>query len=104
MENDDSFSYKQLPQLLDKTKQIYAKLNSMTYEEQKALWGCNEALAEEAHHRLKRSLEDRPVQALSAYKGLQYIHMGSKLFTKASFSNFLLPTNERASYMFNFIK
>lgn len=82
MENDDNFSYKQLPQLLDKTKQIYAKLNSMTYEEQKALWGCNEALAEEAHHRLERSLEDRPVQALSAYKGLQYIHMGSKLFTR----------------------
>lgn len=78
----DSFGCKGLPQLLPKTEQLLARLRSMSLEELKALWKCNDQIAELNYERLQTmDLRRWLTPAVIAYEGIQYQYMAPGVFT-----------------------
>ena len=78
----DSFGCHSLPQFLMQTKQLYAELRSMSYEQLKRLWKCNDSIAQCNVERLqKMDLENHLTPAIFAYEGIQYRYMAPGVFT-----------------------
>lgn len=78
----DSFACRNLPQFLFQTEQIYAQLQGMSYSELKALWRCNDQIAQLNFERLQTmDLRSRMTPALLAYEGIQYQYMAPGVFT-----------------------
>ena len=77
----DSFTCKELPAFIDRTEVLMKWIQSLSYEEQKRLWGCNDKIARQnaerfAHMDLKNNL----TPALLAYDGIQYTYMAPAVF------------------------
>ena len=77
----DSFTCKELPVFIDRTEVLMKWIQSLSYEEQKKLWGCNDKIARQnaerfAHMDLKNNL----TPALLAYDGIQYTYMAPAVF------------------------
>lgn len=69
------------PVLLADTEILLHELRKKTYTELKELWACNDKIAEENFQRLKNmNLHSGYTPAVLAYDGLQYIHMGPRVF------------------------
>lgn len=78
--DDDAFDVRQ-PQFLSDTQRILAVMQAMDQEALQKLWGCNDKLAEQNYKRIKNmQLESRLTPAVLAYDGLQYTHMGPRVF------------------------
>ena len=72
----DSFACKELPVFMDRTEVLMKWIQSLSYEEQKKLWVCNDKIARQnaerfAHMDLRKNL----TPALLAYDGIQYTYM-----------------------------
>ena len=79
----DSFAVSQTPQFLEDTKVLMRKIQSMSLAEARALWKCNDALAELNFQRFRTmDLERQLTPAVMAYEGLQYQHMAPAVFTQ----------------------
>jgi len=79
----DSFSCRSLPRFLPQTEKILKKLRSMSYEELKALWKCNEQIAALNVERLKTmDLRRGLTPAILAYEGIQYQYMAPGVFSR----------------------
>ena len=70
-----------LPVFLENTEEIMGFMKSLSYEEAKKLWGCNEKIAELNFRRfaemdLRRSL----TPAILSYEGIQYQYMAPAVF------------------------
>jgi len=79
----DSFACHGLPRLLRKTEELLDRLREMTYEELKALWRCNDQLAQLNFERLRdMDLRRRLTPAVMAYEGIQYQHMAPGVFSQ----------------------
>ncbi|MGN0993525.1 MAG: peroxide stress protein YaaA, partial [Butyricicoccus sp.] len=64
------------------TEALCAKLQSMSYDELKKLWKCNDQIAELNAERLqKMDLRNRLTPAVLAYEGIQYQYMAPGVFT-----------------------
>ena len=77
----DTFTCKELPVFLDRTELLMEWIRSLSYEEQKKLWACNDKIAKQnaerfAHMDLRKGL----TPALLAYDGIQYTYMAPAVF------------------------
>lgn len=82
----DSLPYRDLPQFLPKTQELYEILRSMTEEELKKLWKCNDQIAKLNIQRLQgMDLHSRLTPAVLAYEGIQYQYMAPGVFTDQAF-------------------
>ncbi len=79
----DSFAPQGLPRFLDKAETLKTYLQGLSYEECKALWKCNDQLAQLNFDRVQRmDLHRALTPALFAYEGLQYQYMAPSVFTQ----------------------
>lgn len=82
----DSFPYRDLPVFLSNTEEICGELRSMSYEELKKLWKCNDQIAQLNVRRLREmDLLGRLTPAVLAYEGIQYQYMAPGVFTDQEF-------------------
>ena len=82
----DSFPYRDLPAFLANTEEICGKLQSMSDEELKKLWKCNDQIAQLNVRRLRdMDLLGRLTPAVLAYEGIQYQYMAPGVFTDQEF-------------------
>lgn len=80
----DSLPWRELPQFLPEAERLRTALRKLSYDELKALWGCNDKLAALNYERLQAmDLEKRLTPALLSYEGLQYRYMAPSVFTYA---------------------
>lgn len=82
----DSFMCEALPAFIDRAEVLKDSINSLTYEEQKKLWACNDKIAAENHERfLHMDLNKGLTPAVLAYDGIQYTYMASDVFENRHF-------------------
>lgn len=87
MKKDDDLGFYDLPVFLDKTKEILKCLNSLSKNELKEIWKCNEKIADENIDRLeKMNLEGDLTPAILAYDGIAYKYMAPSVFEDSQFS------------------
>ena len=77
----DSFTCTGLPAFMEKTEILKDWISGLAYEQQKALWACNDKIARQnaerfAHMDLRKNL----TPALLAYEGIQYTYMAPAVF------------------------
>lgn len=77
----DLLGWKQLPQFLEEAEELRAYLASLSYDEAKALWKCNDQIAKLNFRRLASMDLKRPLNpAILAYEGIQYQYMAPAVF------------------------
>lgn len=83
----DSFEVTGIPEFIDHTKILMNKIQSLSLLEAKALWKCNDQLAQLNYERYKdMDLVHRLTPAIIAYEGLQFLHMAPVVFSKQELS------------------
>lgn len=83
----DNFPYRDLPVFLTNTEELCRKLQSMSYEELKKLWKCNDQIADLNVKRLRNmDLHKDLTPAVLAYEGIQYQYMAPGVFTEQEYS------------------
>ena len=71
-EDTDSLACAGLPVFLDKTERILESLKSMSRDELKKLWKCNDQIADlNVERLLSMQLKSRLTPAILAYEGIQ---------------------------------
>ena len=82
----DSMAYQDLPMFLDRTERLLEKLRSMSAEELKKLWKCNDQIAALNTERLNdMDLRKALTPAVLAYEGIQYQYMAPGVFSDEEF-------------------
>ena len=82
----DTMEIRGLPRFLDRTRLLCDWLKTMSYDQLKALWRCNDAIASLNYERLQHmELEERLTPAVLAYEGIQYRYMAPHLFSWEQF-------------------
>ncbi|MCR5747922.1 MAG: peroxide stress protein YaaA [Lachnospiraceae bacterium] len=82
----DSFACRELPVFMKKTEILKDWINSLTYEQQKALWACNDKIAKENAKRFAdMDLCKNLTPALFSYDGIQYTYMAPAVFEEAQY-------------------
>ena len=83
----DSFAACGLPEFLAETKTLMAAIQALSYAEAKALWKCNDKLAELNYERFRNmDLERGLTPAVMSYEGLQYQYMAPGVLTTEALS------------------
>ena len=83
----DSLPWCDLPVFLHSTEELCRKLQSMSYDELKKLWKCNDQIAERNVRRLQdMDLHSHLTPAVLAYEGIQYQYMAPGVFTDQEFT------------------
>lgn len=78
----DSFDCQGLPVFIDQAKQLVHKLQSMTLDQLKTLWKCNDQILQQNILRLEQmNLRNGLTPAILAYDGIQYQYMAPGVFT-----------------------
>ena len=87
MKKDDDLGFYDLPVFLDKTKEILRCLKSLSKDELKEIWKCNDKIADKNIDRLeKMNLEGDLTPAILAYDGIAYKYMAPSVFEDSQFS------------------
>ena len=80
-ENTESFEAVGLPALFRQTKEVLEWLKSKSYEELKALWNCNDQIAEQNFNRFKyMDLTRNLTPAILSYEGIAFQYMAPSVF------------------------
>ncbi len=75
------------PVFLAKAEKLKKWIRQLSYEQQKALWQCNDAIAQENAERFAHmDLHKNLTPALLAYEGIQYQYMAPVVFENQEFS------------------
>lgn len=83
----DSFPYRDLPEFLTSTEELCREMQSMSYEELKKLWKCNDQIAQLNVRRLgDMDLRKGLTPAVLAYEGIQYRYMAPGVFTDGEYA------------------
>lgn len=83
-QENDSFLPLSEPIFITHATEILNKLKTLSYEEAKTLWKCNDKLAEENYQRIQTAdLKSNTAPAILSYKGLQYQYMAPDLLTES---------------------
>ena len=81
----DSFEAKTLPCFLQDTKVLMEEIKKLSLAEAKALWKCNDKLAELNFRRFAMMDPEKCLTpALVSYEGLQYQYMAPGVFTESA--------------------
>lgn len=85
MNSDQDFmAPKGLPKFIDRAEDIINYLGTLSYDELKAIWKCNDAIAAQNSERIQNmNLRESLVPALLSYEGLQYQYMAPQVFDNA---------------------
>ena len=79
----DIVHYRQIPALLGETEGLLNWMRTLSFEELKSLWRCNEKIAELNYRRVREmDLQSSLTPALISYEGIQYQYMAPKVFTR----------------------
>ncbi len=82
----DTLACTGLPVFLDRTERLRDWIRSLSYEEQKKLWACNDKIARQNAERLEHmDLRKNLTPALLAYDGIQYTYMAPAVFEDGQF-------------------
>ena len=77
----DTFTCTEVPVFLKKTGVLKDWISSLSYEEQKILWACNDKIAKQNAERFTdMDLHRNLTPALLAYDGIQYTYMAPAVF------------------------
>ena len=77
----DLFNCSELPVFMEKTEILMRWIQSLSYEEQKKLWGCSDKIARQNAERFANmDLRKNLTPALLAYDGIQYTYMAPAVF------------------------
>lgn len=83
----DTLPWSDLPQFIPQAEILYSTLKSMSYGDLKALWRCNDQIAEQNVRRLSTlDLRHDLTPAILAYEGIQYQYMASGVFTREEYA------------------
>ncbi len=76
MVTDDGLAWKALPVFLEQTQALKERLQSLSYEEAKALWKCSDSIAKQNYARFSQmELRQNLTPAILSYEGIQYQYM-----------------------------
>ncbi len=79
----DLLPYKEFPEFLSETEVLMNWIKALSYPEAKALWACNDKLAELNFQRFRgMDLRKNLTPALISYEGIQYQYMAPKVFSE----------------------
>ncbi len=82
----DAFACTELPVFMEKTEILKDWISGLSYEEQKALWACNDKIAKQNAERFAdMDLHRNLTPALLAYDGIQYTYMAPAVFEDGQF-------------------
>ncbi len=82
----DSFPYRDMPVFMDEAQVLGDWIKALSYEEQKALWACNDKLAAQNAERFAHlNLHEQLTPALLSYDGIQYTYMAPAVFEDGQF-------------------
>lgn len=83
----DTLPWKALPCFIEKADILYNYLQSMSYQELKHLWKCNDSIAALNVERLAHTdLHSNLTPAILAYEGIQYQYMAPGVFTQEEYN------------------
>ena len=81
MVDEAALAHQDLPVFIERAEQLRDWMRSLTYAEQKKLWACSDAIAEQNAERLEHmDLCRNLTPALLAYDGIQYTYMAPAVF------------------------
>lgn len=81
----DTFACPELPFFLSQTKELMAYIKSLSYEEAKKLWSCNDKIAVQNFERYAHmDLEKGLTPAILSYEGIQYQYMSPVVFSETA--------------------
>ncbi len=84
--NTDLFPCRNLPGFLEDTERLLACLRGLTYEEARAVWKCNDAIASLNYERVRdMDLRSQLTPAVLSYEGIQYRYMAPSVFTEEAY-------------------
>ena len=79
----DSLPWLSLPVFLSQTEEILAAMQALSYDDLKAIWKCNEQIAQQNYERITQmDLHKMLSPAILSYEGIQYQYMAPGVFTK----------------------
>jgi cytoplasmic iron level regulating protein YaaA (DUF328/UPF0246 family) len=79
--NADSFACRDLPAFMPQAERLMRWMRGLSYDQQKALWNCSDAIARQNAERLAHmDLHRNLTPALLAYDGIQYASMAPTVF------------------------
>lgn len=82
--DDNALPIHGFPVFLKDTNKLMEYMKSLTYEEAKKLWGCNEKLATQNYERFQNmNLNERLTPAILSYEGIQYQYMAPAVFEES---------------------
>ena len=77
----DTLAFKSMPVFLSETEELLAWMRRLTFAEAKAVWKCNDKIAEQNYRRFQEmDLERNLTPAVIAYEGIQYQYMAPAVF------------------------
>ncbi len=82
----DTMAWRQLPVFLEDAKKLCREIQEMSYNEAKALWGCNDKIATLNYNRFKSmELKTNLTPAILTYEGLCYQYMAPIVFSQEAY-------------------
>ena len=77
----DTLAFRSMPVFLSETEELLAWMRRLTFAEAKAVWKCNDKIAEQNYRRFQEmDLERNLTPAVIAYEGIQYQYMAPAVF------------------------
>lgn len=81
----DTAAYRDLPMYLDRTGRLLDYMKTLDYARCKAIWKCNDKLAELNYQRFQEmDLKKALTPAVLSYEGIQYQYLAPKVMDEAS--------------------
>lgn len=75
-----------LPVSIEKTQQLLQYMKSLDYGELKAVWKCNDKIAEQNYERIRHmKLDCNLTPAILSYEGIQYKYMAPAVFEEKAY-------------------
>lgn len=85
MKVEDKLPWRDYPEFLPQTESLMKYMQGLSYEEAKALWKCNDQIAELNIERFaKMNLKGNLSPAILSYEGIQYQYMAPGVFEEKS--------------------
>ena len=85
-DNQDIFSFKEMPQFMDKTEKLLSLIKGLSYDEMKKIWNCSDRLARLNYERIQNmDLYKNLTPAILSYEGIQYQYMAPSVFTESEY-------------------
>ncbi len=84
--NTDSFKCQGLPHFIDRTEILMEYMKSLSYEQCRAIWKCNDKIAEQNYRRFREmNIRDNLTPAILSYEGIQYQYMAPAVMEEKSY-------------------